>query len=181
VRPPGPTHLVILSRGKAKEALAWTRGTLERLELTLNEKKTSIRDARRERFDFLGYSFGPHYNGRTGREYMGLSPSRKSVNRIKEKVGDILKPRNVGSWDEVRDRLNQTLTGWKAYFGRGSTSKAYGVIEEHVEERVRHFLRGRQQGVLARHPPVFEETGVWSARSLPAPAPVTCCRFVSLR
>jgi RNA-directed DNA polymerase len=136
---------VILSRGKAKEALAWTRGTLERPGLTLNEKKTSIRDARRERFDFLGYSFGPHYNGRTGREYMGLSPSRKSVNRIKEKVGDILKPRNVGSWDEVRDRLNQTLTGWKAYFGRGSTSKAYGVIEEHVEERVRHFLRRRHK------------------------------------
>ena len=34
---------VILSRGKAREALEWTRGVLERLELTLNEKKTSIR------------------------------------------------------------------------------------------------------------------------------------------
>jgi RNA-directed DNA polymerase len=47
---------VILSRGKAKEALEWTRGVLERLALTLNEKKTSVRNARRERFDFLGYS-----------------------------------------------------------------------------------------------------------------------------
>jgi hypothetical protein len=28
------------------------RGALERLELTLNEKKTSLRNARRERFDF---------------------------------------------------------------------------------------------------------------------------------
>jgi len=35
--------LVILSRGKAKEALGWLRGALERLELTLNEKKTSLR------------------------------------------------------------------------------------------------------------------------------------------
>jgi len=33
--------LVILSRGKAREALGWLRGALERLELTLNEKKTS--------------------------------------------------------------------------------------------------------------------------------------------
>src|ERR1022692_4303555 len=40
---------VILSRGKAAEALEWTRGVLERLELTLNEKKTSIRNARQER------------------------------------------------------------------------------------------------------------------------------------
>jgi RNA-directed DNA polymerase len=51
---------VILSRGKAKEALVWTRGVLERLELTLNEKKTNVRNARRERFDFLVYTFGPH-------------------------------------------------------------------------------------------------------------------------
>jgi RNA-directed DNA polymerase len=136
---------VILSRGKAKETLEWTRRTLERLELTLNEKKTSIRDARRERFDFLGYTFGPHYSARTGREYIGRSPSKKSVNRVKEKVGDILKPQNVTPWDEVRDRLNQTLTGWKVYFGLGSTSKAYSVIDERVEERVRHFLRRRHK------------------------------------
>jgi len=50
----------ILSRGKAKEALEWTHGVLQRLELTLNDKKTSIRHAGGERLDFLGYTFGPH-------------------------------------------------------------------------------------------------------------------------
>jgi len=59
---------VILSRGKAKEALEWTRGALERLGLILNEKKTSLRNARREQFDFLGHTFGPHYSRRTGKE-----------------------------------------------------------------------------------------------------------------
>jgi Reverse transcriptase (RNA-dependent DNA polymerase) len=47
---------VILSRGKANEALGWARGVLTRLGLTLNEAKTSIRNARQERFDFLGYT-----------------------------------------------------------------------------------------------------------------------------
>jgi hypothetical protein len=47
---------VILSRGKAQEALEWTRGVVARLGLTLNEKKTSIRNAARESFDFLGYA-----------------------------------------------------------------------------------------------------------------------------
>jgi RNA-directed DNA polymerase len=61
---------VILSRGKATEALGWTREVVARLGLTLNEKKTSIRAARKERFDFLGYTFGPHYSRRTGREYI---------------------------------------------------------------------------------------------------------------
>jgi RNA-directed DNA polymerase len=160
---------VILSRGKAKEALEWTRGVLERLGLTLNEKKTSVRDARQERFDFLGYTFGRHYSARTGREYIGRSPSKKSVNRIKEKVGDILKPQNVTPWEQTRDQLNQTLTGWKAYFRLGSASKAYEVIDKHVEERVRHFLRrrhkvqsqGTRQFSMKR---IFGELGVFRLR-----------------
>jgi RNA-directed DNA polymerase len=136
---------VILSRGKAKEALGWTRGVLERLELTLNEKKTSLRNARRERFDFLGYTFGPHFSGRTGREYIGYSPSKKSVSKMKRNVGDYLTPGNNLPWEQVRDRLNQKLRGWKAYFELGSTARAYRAIDEYVEERVRHFLRRRHK------------------------------------
>jgi RNA-directed DNA polymerase len=136
---------VILSRGKANEALEWTRGVLERLELTLNEKKTSVRDARQERFDFLGYTFGPHFSRRTGWEYIGRSPSKKSVNEMKRNVGEHLSPGNNRPWDEVRDRLNQKLRGWKAYFGLGSTARAYRAVDEYVEERVRHFLRRRHQ------------------------------------
>ncbi len=136
---------VILSRGKAKEALGWARGVLTRLGLTLNEAKTSVRNARRERFDFLGYTFGPHFSRRTGREYIGCSPSKKSVNRIREKVGGHLKPCNVASWDEVRDRLNQKLKGWKAYFGLGNPIRTYEVLDEQVEERLRHFLRRRHK------------------------------------
>ena len=67
------------------------------------------------------------------------------MNRIKEKVGEHLQPSNVGPWEEVRDRLNQKLRGWKAYFGFGSPTKAYEVLDEHVEERVRHFLRRRHK------------------------------------
>jgi RNA-directed DNA polymerase len=136
---------VILSRGKAKEALEWTRGVLERLELTLNEKKTSVRNAREERFDFLGYTFGPHYSMRTGQEYIGYSPSKKSVTRIKTKVGDLLVPGNMDPWEKVCERLNQKLQGWRAYFGRGATSKAYRAVDEHVYDAVRHFLRRRHK------------------------------------
>jgi len=136
---------VILSRGKAEEALEWTRGVLERLELTLNEKKTSVRKACRERFDFLGYTFGPHYSMRTGREYIGYSPSNKSVARIKEKVGDLLVPSNVKPWAEVCERLNRKLKGWRAYFGCGSTAKAYRAVDQHVYDKVRHFLRRRHK------------------------------------
>jgi RNA-directed DNA polymerase len=160
---------VILSRGKAKESLEWTRGVLARLGLTLNEQKTSIRNARKERFDFLGYTFGPHYSRRTGREYIGYSPSKKSVNRARRNVGEHLGSHNVAPWEEVRDRLNQKLKGWKAYFGLGSPSQAFEVLDEHVEERVRHFLRrrhkvqsqGTRQFSMKR---IFGELGVFRLR-----------------
>ncbi len=47
---------VILSRGYAQEALAWSRAVMTKLGLKLNEDKTSVKDARKESFDFLGYS-----------------------------------------------------------------------------------------------------------------------------
>jgi len=47
---------VILSRAKAAEALDWTRQVVTRMGVTLNEAKTSIKQARQESFNFLGYS-----------------------------------------------------------------------------------------------------------------------------
>src|SRR4029453_3690789 len=61
---------VILSRGYAAEALAWTKAVMRRLGLTLNEAKTSLKNARQERFDFLGYSFGPHRYKENGYWYL---------------------------------------------------------------------------------------------------------------
>lgn len=136
---------VILSRGKAKEALEWTRGVLERLKLTLNEKKTSIRDARQERFDFLGYTFGPHFSSRTGGKYLGYSPALKSRKRLRENVRKHLGRDNTKPWAEVRDRLNQKLRGWGQYFRSGRPWKAFEALDEYVEDRVRHFLRKRHK------------------------------------
>ena len=50
---------VILSRGRAAEALTWTQAVMTKLGLSINEAKTSVRNARKEHFDFLGYTFGP--------------------------------------------------------------------------------------------------------------------------
>src|SRR5207249_5852675 len=73
---------VILSRGHAAEALIWTRMAMTKLGLTLNEAKTSVKDARRQGFDFLGYTLGPRHFAKGGQWYLGASPSNKSVLRI---------------------------------------------------------------------------------------------------
>jgi RNA-directed DNA polymerase len=107
---------VILSRGCAAQALEWTRQVMPRLGLTLNETKTKLRQAQRESFDFLGYTFGPQYYRKDGHWYLGAAPSKKSVARLRQKVNEVMVPGNTGPWPEVRDRLNQMLRGWSSYF-----------------------------------------------------------------
>jgi RNA-directed DNA polymerase len=134
---------VILSRGHAEEALTWTKAMMTKLGLTLNEAKTSVKNARRESFDFLGYTLGPRHLPNGGRWYLGASPSKKSVQRIKTKVSDLLTPRNKGEWLQVQTRLNRLLGGWSAYFSHGALASAYQAVDNHVYDRVRHFLRKR--------------------------------------
>jgi RNA-directed DNA polymerase len=136
---------VILSRGCAAEALDWTRNVMTRIGLTLNEAKTGIKQARREQFDFLGYSFGPHRLRKDGHVYLGASPSKKSVSRLRQKVGDLLVRQNVAPWPEVRNQLNRILRGWSNYFGYGTRLMAYRAVEHYVYERVRNFLRHRHK------------------------------------
>jgi RNA-directed DNA polymerase len=136
---------VILSKGRAAEALDWTRSVMRRLGLTLNEVKTKLKDARRERFEFLGYSFGPHRYWRDGSWYMGASPSPKSVARLRQNVRERLHTSRVRPWPEARDKLNSVLEGWSAYFCYGSRLKAYKAIDHHVVQNVRGFLRRRHK------------------------------------
>jgi RNA-directed DNA polymerase len=134
---------VILSRGRAEEALSWTRTVMTKLGLTLNEGKTSVKNARQEHFDFLGYTFGPEHYRKDGHWYLGASPSRKSVQRLKGKVSDILVPGEMGAWPEVRSQLNSLLRGWSSYFSYGTRLQAYRAVDHHVYDRVRHFLARR--------------------------------------
>jgi len=162
---------VILSRGHAAEALQWTDRVMEQLGLMLNREKTSIRDARREHFDFLGYTFGRRPYTKTGKPYMAAMPSKASTKRVKRKVRALLRPGEKGAWPDVRDRLNALLRGWCSYFNYGTTQIAYRGVERNVYNRVRYFLVQRHKmssrGVR-RFPSerVFGELGVFLPRPI---------------
>jgi RNA-directed DNA polymerase len=157
---------VILSRGNAEQALTWTRWAMAELGLTLNEAKTCIREARRESFTFLGYTFGPMVYHQTGRRYLGAQPSKKAIERVKGRVREILHPGNQAPWPQVAARVNRVLRGWANYFRYGSRRLAYRAVEGYVEERARHFLRRRHQMIGQGHRrfsgrQIFGELGIW--------------------
>ena len=64
------------------------------VELNVTDS-TSVKDARTERFKFLGYAFGSHCYRRNGTRYLGASPSEKSIKRVKQKIDEVLVPGNV--------------------------------------------------------------------------------------
>jgi RNA-directed DNA polymerase len=164
---------VILSSGFADEALAWTRMVMSKLGLALNETKTVVRDARHERFDFLGYSFGPHHYRKDGHWYLGASPSKKSVQRLKAKVSDILLPGNTAGWLEVRGQLNRLLRGWSTYFCYGTRTPTYRAVDNHVYERVRRFL-------VRRHKVPSRGTGLFPREAVFGPLGVLHLRRIHL-
>ena len=162
---------VILSRGHAREALEWTRGVMNKLKLTLNDSKTCIRNARREPFHFLGYTFGPACYTRTGSRYLAAQPSAKSLKRLKEKLHDVLHRGNVAPWTEVVECVNRMLRGWANYFHYGTQSKAYRAIDNYVYHRAVRMLKKRHK-VSSRGTrkfpgeKVFGELGIQRLRSL---------------
>jgi RNA-directed DNA polymerase len=87
--------------------------------------ETCLRDACKERFDFLGYSFGPHYFPKDGRRYLGASPSKKSVARLKPRISAILRRGNKDPWQAVCEDVNRVLIGWARYFNYGTCTSAY--------------------------------------------------------
>lgn len=162
---------VILSRGRAVEALQWTRQVMGHLSLSLNPEKTAVKDACREHFDFLGYTFGSMYFTRNGRRYMGARPTKESMRRLKYKVRYVLRPCEKGTWPDVRDRLNALLRGWCLYFSHGTTQPAYRAVERNVHNRVRSFLvkrhKVRSRGIRRfSSERVFGELGVLLPRPM---------------
>lgn len=136
---------VVMSRGKAQACKQWVGWAIDNLGLTLNEEKTKLKDGKREKFDFLGYSFGPTWYRKDGHWYLSAQPSRKSQARLKEKLRQVLHPGNVSPIEEVADRVNSILHGWSKYFSYGTRTMAYRNIDNFVYQRVRGFLCRRHK------------------------------------
>src|SRR6266699_3862966 len=156
--------LVILSRRHASQAHEVLKDVMTRIGLTVNETKTKLREATSERFDFLGYTFGPYWD-RRGKRYLGAGPSAKSRQRLKAKVHVLTLPGNVLPWRAVCDQLNSMLYGWQKYFSYGTLSQVYSDVNWYVANRVRHFLIRRHK-VRSRGSLLFSTERVFDDRQV---------------
>jgi RNA-directed DNA polymerase len=133
--------------GRADAARAQMQSMIERLKLTVNERKTRQCSLPAETFTFLGFTFGEQVSWRTGRRYLAPAPSRNKVRVICEKISELTNSRTT--WrdpEQVVVSVNRLLSGWGNYFRIGYTTGAWKVVQEHACRRLRWWVRRKHRG-----------------------------------
>ena len=128
---------VILCRSEteARAALTRVQTWTTQAGLQLHAEKTCIVDVtQRGGFDFLGYHFERGYRW----------PRRKSEAKLRAKIRQHTKRRNGHSLHTIIGNVNQTLTGWFAYFMQ-SHKTAFPPLDKWVRMRLRTILRYRRK------------------------------------
>lgn len=144
--------LVICCHHGADEAIRAMRQVMQKLKLTVNEAKTRVCRSPEERFDFVGYTFGRCYSGKTHRAYIGTQPSKKSVQRLKAAISEATDKRTtLMPLADVVQHLNRLLRGWGNYFCLGSVSREYKAISNHTTSRLRRWIYLKHK--KRRYPP----------------------------
>jgi hypothetical protein len=133
--------------GRADAARAQMQSMMDRLRLTVNERKTQTCSLPAETFTFLGFTFGEQVSCRTGRRYLAPAPSRTKVRVICEKISELTNSRTT--WrdpEQVVVSVNRLLSGWGNYFRIGYTTGAWQVVQEHACRRLRWWVRRKHRG-----------------------------------
>jgi RNA-directed DNA polymerase len=137
---------VVMCRGKTDAPLTTVRHVLERLDLTLNESKTHIVDARQESFTFLGFEIRVSKSWKTGKSYQHICPAPKSLAKIKERITQLTaRERTPIPIEDIVGSMNASLRGWANYFHYRNSSGVLEKVRTHAEERLRTHLMKRHK------------------------------------
>jgi group II intron reverse transcriptase/maturase len=123
-------------------------GKVKELDLVLNETKTRIVRLSEGSFDFLGFTFryDRHLDGRAG-SYLNVVFSKKSQQKLREKIRAILVPGNQKDARQLAAELNQTLIGWRNYFNAPGSypRQAFRDVNWYLCESLSRFYRRKSQ------------------------------------
>ena len=136
---------VVVCRKGAAKVLEQVSAWLVAMKLELNHTKTSVKDARKEPFVFLGYELGLQYRFKTQKQYFGMQPSTKALGRFRQGMNQTLRRGRSEPWEEIRDELNTKLRGWVEYFHLGATATRYKQLDTYIVNRVRNLMRRRHR------------------------------------
>lgn len=108
---------VLMGKTLPAEITGKLKSLLDRMGLTINESKTRQIDAREESFNFLGFTvrYDRDLKGR-GTKYWNIMPSKKSEQKVRDRIKDYLSTHGHYKAQDVAQGLNAILRGWLNYF-----------------------------------------------------------------
>ena len=127
---------VLMGEKINQQAIEKLKELINRMGLTINESKTRLVEAKQEAFHFLGFtmSYDKDTKGRNIR-YWNVTPSKKSEQKIRDKVKEYLKSHGHSNVYTVTNDLNAILRGWLNYFDIQGVS--YPAMSK---RRLRYYL-----------------------------------------
>jgi RNA-directed DNA polymerase len=141
--------VVLCPKGHAESSMKELRRLLAWQKLMVNEEKTRITTAQ-EGFDFLGIHFRKKPTWRDPRRhYCYAWPSRRSMQRIRDKVRATVGIDPRPSLAEKVGYLSPVLRGWGNYFRHLNSSQHFSKVDDYVKEKLWRWTR-RKHGGRAR-------------------------------
>jgi len=135
--------LVIMTNKGLGKPLKILGEKLGELGLKLNTEKTKIVSADTRDFDFLGFNFRMIWNRTRTNKFPLMIPSQRAVKEMIAKIREITKVSPV-KVEEIVERTNMTLIGWRNYFRIGNSSKAFHKIQNYTVKKIRRYIRKKQ-------------------------------------
>jgi group II intron reverse transcriptase/maturase len=135
---------LILTGKQPPEVLKTLQMTIEGLNLKLNEEKTKILNMEKDKLTFLGFSFKKVYDIRRKVRYIISFPSAKAMKMIRGRIRELTSYRIPEKVEVIISRLNPVIRGWSNYFIEGNSSKWFGQLRHHLENKIRRFIQKRR-------------------------------------
>lgn len=140
---------VLMGNKLPEEVTDRLKSLLHRMGLSLNEGKTRKIDARKESFNFLGFTirYDKDIKGRDIR-YWNIMPSKKSEQKVRDKVKEYLRTHGHYETEDVASGLNSIIRGWLNYFsipGVSYPAMSKRLLRAYLSTRLYRYYNRKSQ------------------------------------
>jgi len=112
------------------------KGFLKYRGLELSDEKTLITHIDTG-FDFLGWNFRK-YNGK-----LLVKPSKKSIDKVTEKISNAIEKGRTWNQEALIDTLNPIITGWSNYHQSVISSEIFHKLDHRIWNMLWHWAKRR--------------------------------------
>jgi RNA-directed DNA polymerase len=140
---------ILMGRHIGQEAILRLHHYLERMGLTINAEKSKQVDARRESFDFLGFTIRHDRSiFDESKRFWNIVPKPRSQKKIRQKINATLKAIGHYPPERVVEELNPIIRGWVNYYripGVSYTQVATKRLDDYLRSRIERYYRRKSQ------------------------------------